>query len=385
MPALRAHFLFGCTGSAELNAQLGSTWMPMIDLYNYAKVDGEGNLAADPMAPSGMERGLDQVIGNGFPVPPVGQADSLSYAGFGWQGLWSGYVLHQPFEGGTSYNDPDVVEAAMQAAELGAQRARRFGCTIVTLGGMDEPGLCYGVVQQGEFAGEAMTLFPDQFQRAEYERATGVELPADPRTLGDEDWLNWFRWRNGIIRCFMAQAGEHFRRVPHGVPWGQDLYASHAINDGTHPFDQRVNDIPVTHTFMFRRGACEQNWSFLLERTGRRDSRFHFASNTSIFGFNQPEETALADMVTNYGVMDGVGMLWHLSYREAESFRPSFARLLRFGDFINATLAARPPVAVLYSPTEAGAPTPAAFRHGDGRERAATAGGDTTRGDNRAP
>lgn len=338
-PILDTLFLFGLTGSPQLNAQVGSSWLPMIDLYNFAKVDDRGEFLPDPLLPSQMERGFESAILHNF-------------VGMIWQGLWSGYVIHQPFDYNASYLDPAVWESAMQMAELGAQRARRFAQTVVTLGAMDEPGLNYGVVQEGKFAGQIMTLFPDRFVRSAYERERGKPLPPDPRTLSEEEWLRWFRWRAGIIPQFMSQAKAHFRRIPSDILWGQDAYASHALNDGTHPFHQSPNDIPVTHTFMFWRGACEQDWNLLLERCGFRHSRCHFASNTNYFVLNNPDERDLADVATNYLVMDGAGMLWHLNYREANNFQDSFQRLRRFGTFIDNTLPATPPIGVLFSFTE---------------------------------
>lgn len=338
-PVPKTHFLIGCTASPEQNAQIGGTWVGM-DLYNYAKLQGQGHFVPDPLTPSGYEQGADRIISQGL-------------RGFVWQGLWSGYVLHQPFEQRASYNDPDIVRVAMQRAELGAQQARRFLPVIASLGGMDEPGLGYGVVAEGKFKGQTMSTFPNAFQRADYERQSGAKLPNDPRTLPADNWLKWFRWRAGIHGRFFGEAVKHVKRVSPALPWGQDIYAAFAINDGTHPFNQRMNDVPTTHTFMFWRGVAEQSWNFALERTGRRDRRFHFASNTNYFGYNNPDEAALAEVVTNYSVMDGAGMLWHLNFSKAENLQPSFQRLTRFGDFILATMPDRHPFAVLYSLREA--------------------------------
>lgn len=335
-PIRRTNFLFSFAGGADKNAELGATWTNL-DLYNYAKLAGKGEFAPDPLTPSGYERGIDRAIARGL-------------RGFVWQGLWTGYVLHQPFFQSSSYNDPGLRRLAMQCAELGAQRARRFLSVIASLSGMDEPGLGYGIVREGKFRGETMTSFPDAFQRAEYEKLTGISLPLDPRDLPDEEWLRWFRWRAGILLRFFSEAKRHIKRVCDQIPWGQDIYASFAICDGTHPFNQRMNDVPTTHSFMFWRGVAEQSWNFAVERTARRDERFHFASNTNYFSFNNPPDAiSLADIVTNYAIMDGVEMLWHLSFGDYRKLKPSYDRLARFGDFILATLPARHPVAVLYS------------------------------------
>lgn len=146
---------------------------------------------------------------------------------------------------------------------------------------------------------------------------------------------------------------KHIKRVANELPWGQDIYVSWDINDGTNPFAQRLNDVPTTHSFMFWRGVAEQSWNFAPERVGRRDKRFHFASNTTYFVPHNPDEVSLAEMVTNYAVMDGVGMLWHLNFQKAENLKPSIERIKRLGDFILATLPARHQIGVLYSFTEA--------------------------------
>jgi hypothetical protein len=333
------HFLIGSTASLEENLKIGATWVPL-DLYNYAKVDGEGNFIPDPLTPSIFERGVERLISNGL-------------KGFVWQGLWSGYVLHQPFEAMASFLDPEIKRVAMQRAELGAQQARRFIGTIASLGGMDEPGLNYGIVKEGRFSGEAFSLFPDFFTRLASEKLLKRPLPSDPRELPQDEWLSWMRWRANIMGEFFKEAKQHIKKVSTKLPWGQDIYASFAINDGTNPFLQRLNDVPTTHSFMFWRGVAEQSWHFALEKVGRRDKRFHFASNTTYFTPNSPDEVSLAEMVTNYAVMDGVGMLWHLNFQSAENLKPSFERIRKFGDFILSTLPARHPIGVLYSFTEA--------------------------------
>lgn len=332
------HFLIGSTAPPETNAGIGATWAPL-DLYNYAKLDGEGNLLPDPLTPSLFEQGVEKLISNGL-------------RGFVWQGLWSGYVLHQPFEAGASFLDPEIERVAMQRAEIGAQQARRFLPTIASFGAMDEPGLNYGVVKEGRYAGQILSLFPDAFQRLAYEKLSGHPLPPDPKQLPPQEWLRWMQWRASIMGDFFKKAKKHIKKISDALPWGQDIYASFAINDGTNPFAQRLNDIPTTHSFMFWRGVGEQAWNFALERVGVRDKRFHFASNTTYFTPNSPDEELLAEMVTNYAVMEGVGMLWHLNFQEAKNLKPSIERLRRWGDFLLSTLPARYPIGVLYSFTE---------------------------------
>ncbi len=339
VPSLSStHFLIGSSASPEENREIGANLAPL-DLYNYAKLDGEGNFLPDPLTPSLFEIGAERLLKNGL-------------KGFVWQGLWSGYVLHQPFEAMASFLDPDIRKTAMQRAEIGAQQARRYKNIIVSFGGMDEPGLNYGIVKEGRFAGRLLSLFPDSFLRSTYEKLTKSSLPSDPRELPQDEWLLWMLWRANIMGDFFKEAREHIKRVAPDLPWGQDIYASFAINDGTNPFAQRLNDVPTTHSFMFWRGVAEQSWSFALERVGRRDTRFHFASNTTYFVPNSPDEASLAEVVTNYAVMDGVGMLWHLNFQKAKNLQPSIERIKRLGDFILATLPERHPVCVLYSFTE---------------------------------
>ncbi|MGB9607276.1 MAG: hypothetical protein ACPL7E_01935, partial [bacterium] len=136
VPSLSStHFLIGSSASPEENREIGANLAPL-DLYNYAKLDGEGNFLPDPLTPSLFEIGAERLLKNGL-------------KGFVWQGLWSGYVLHQPFEAMASFLDPDIRKTAMQRAEIGAQQARRYKNIIVSFGGMDEPGLNYGIVKEG--------------------------------------------------------------------------------------------------------------------------------------------------------------------------------------------------------------------------------------------
>lgn len=293
-------------------------------------------MTADPLTPSYIDKDADRLIGN----------NQRAYI---WHGLWGGFIVHQLYTYHTSYNDPELIRVALQRAKIGAQLARRFLPILVSFGGIDEAGLGYGIIPDGKFAGSAASTFPDIFQRAAYETETGTKLPPDPRKMPDAEFVKWFRWRAGIMQRFFTEAKRHVKRVDARLPWGQDVYASMFANDGVHPFTHRMNDLPTTHTFMFWFGPPEMHWNFALERTARRDKRFHFCANTTTWGNNKPDEASLAAMCANYTVMEGIGMLWYLSMNSHTNMAVTYPRLHKYGDFINATLPDIAPVGVLFS------------------------------------
>ncbi len=331
----KSSFLVGAQVQAEDNAQDGATWSGL-GLYIGAKLDADGRLVADPLIPSPLDRGADQVVSQG----------QRAYI---WHGLWGGFIVHQLYTYHTSYNDPELTKVALQRAEIGAQQARRFLPILVSFGGNDEAGLGYGIIPDGKLAGSAASTFPDVFQRAAYEKESGATLLPDPRQLPDEAFVKWFRWRAGLMQRFFTEAKRHVKRVDARLPWGQDVYASMFANDGPHPFGNRMNDLPTTHTFMFWFGPPEMHWNFALERTARRDKRFHFAANANTWGNNKPDEALLAEMVANYVAMEGAGMLWYLSMNSHTNMAVTYPRLHRYVDFINATLPDVAPVGVLFS------------------------------------
>ncbi|MBI2190779.1 MAG: hypothetical protein HYU36_02190 [Planctomycetes bacterium] len=329
------HFLVSMSSPAtwEDNIRLGSTFS-LVDSTTSQKIDGQGMPVLDPLTASQLQNRLDKVLGAGLMA-------------YNYQ-MWGGYINFQPFFPNASWNDPAIVETAMQAAELSAQRIRRFP-NFISCAGMDETGLGWGLHPSGKL----VTHFPDPFQRNEYEGRIGKKLPADPRDLPDKEYLDWCRWRCGIIGRFMANAKTHFQRVPHRIPWGPLIYTSWDIHDGEYPLNASSSDVRNTHAFASWAGVYRMAADLSLEKAGWRRQPLCFDTNVSFWTFNQPPDSLMADVMTNYLLSEGVTRTWYLSFQKAEALGNSIARLRKYGDFFLRIQPEARPVAILYSFTEA--------------------------------
>lgn len=198
---------------------------------------------------------------------------------------WTGYVTHKPFGSEKSWAAADLAEATRLLNFHTAQRLRRFGRNILSIGTIDEPGLSWGRTP----AGGSASGFPNWDEREWYQRR-GWEYTDDPAARPDADWLKYMAIRCAILKENMLQAKQDLRAVWPGVPFSTDLYAPQAIMDGADPLNQQVNDFPSSHVFVDwgidRLGAYS---GICLEKAHDPTSRMAHAMNGQLFGDPVPQ------------------------------------------------------------------------------------------------
>lgn len=158
---------------------------------------------------------------------------------------WTGYVTHKPFGDLKSWAAEDMTEAMRLLNFRTAQSLRRFDANIISVGTLDEPGLSWGQTPAGGMA----SGFPNRDEKAWY-TARGWEYTNDPGARSDSDWMKYMAIRCSILKEQNAQACKDLKSVWPSMVFATDLYAPHAIMDGTEPMNQEVNDIPTSHVFM---------------------------------------------------------------------------------------------------------------------------------------
>jgi len=224
---------------------------------------------------------------------------------------WTGYVTHKPFGSGKSWAAADLRQATRLLSFHTAQRLRRFHRNIVSVGTIDEPGLSWGPTP----AGGSASGFPNWDEQEWYEQR-GWKYTDDPAGGSDEDWLKYMAIRCAILKENMAQAKQDLKRVWPDLVFSTDLYALHAIMDGTDPLNQQVNDVPATHVFVDwgidRLGAYS---GVMLEKAHDPTARVAHAMNGQLFGepVPQPHQTAAYRATLNGLLAAGLRSNWWLN------------------------------------------------------------------------
>jgi hypothetical protein len=213
---------------------------------------------------------------------------------------WTGYVTHKPFGSQKSWVNPDEIEAMRLLSFHTAQRLRRFSKNIIAVGTIDEPGLGWGKTPTGGTA----SGFPDWDETAWYE-SRGWKFTDDPASRPDDDWMKYMTIRCAILRESNEQAKKDLRTVWSDFVFSTDLYATHAIMDGTDPLNQKVNDIPSTHIFtdwgIDRLGVYS---GIMLEKSHAPYTKVAHAMNGQLFGDLVPQPNLInAYRVTLNGLM----------------------------------------------------------------------------------
>jgi len=198
---------------------------------------------------------------------------------------WTGYVTHKPFGSNKSWCNPDMIQAMRLLSFHTAQRLRRFGKNIVSTGTLDEPGLGWGKTPTGGTA----SGFPDWDEKQWYEER-GWRFTSDPASRLSEDWMKYMTIRCAILGESNAQAKEDLRMVWQDFVFSTDLYALHAIMDGTDGLNQQVNDIPASHVFLDwgidRLGVYS---GIMLEKSHDPTSKLAHAMNGQLFAEMVPQ------------------------------------------------------------------------------------------------
>jgi len=342
-----SHFLSGFNGPESVDftrriSENGGNFF-LIHVYQYAKIDQMKNLGPeesfgipDPLPLLNIEKVLNETMFNNIFV-----ADYTS---------WSGYVIHQPFTNWTSWNDPEILNLAMQVIQFKAQRLRRFP-NVKWAGPLDEPGLGFGLdINENLSSG-----WPDPFQKEAFEKEIGIKLPANIFELNDEDWLKFYRWRCGIIGRFMNSAQKYFKEVPHNIAWAPDIYAGWAINDGAYPLNGRSSEWRNSHGFADFDGGKQAMMAHLaLERAGWQKHPFSVATNVHLSFEPEPRNPLTYWMLSNLILTQGIDSNWFLNYdqKHLEFMKEPNERNIRFGDFFK-EITPKNDVAILYSLSEA--------------------------------
>lgn len=224
---------------------------------------------------------------------------------------WTGYVTHKPFGSMKSWAAAEMNDSMRLLSFHTSQRVRRFAPNIISVGTLDEPGLGWGKTP----AGGTASGFPDWDEQAWYEQR-GWQFTDNPASRTDDDWLKYMTIRCEIMKDCQRQARRDFK-----TPWPQgtfstDLYAPHAIMDGTDPLNQEVNDIPSSHVFVDwgidRLGAYS---GVHLEKSHDPTSRMAHAMNGQLFGdpVVPPQQTYAYRAAMNGMLAAGLTSNWWLN------------------------------------------------------------------------
>ena len=192
--------------------------------------------------------GANFLVGNAFSFGRLDQPQtgpSLSPRGIKTQGMrvfeeaiaanlptmvymyWTGYVTHKPFGSMKSWGNVEMNEAMRLLSFHTAQRLRRFGNNVLSIGTLDEPGLGWGKTP----AGGSASGFPDWDEQAWYEQR-GWQFTNDPASRPADDWLKYMTIRCEIMKECQRQARRDLKAVWPQTTFSTDLYAPHAIMDG---------------------------------------------------------------------------------------------------------------------------------------------------------
>jgi len=224
---------------------------------------------------------------------------------------WTGYVTHKPFGSEKSWASEDMGAAMRLLSFHAAQRLRRYRKNIVCVGTLDEPGLSWGPTPTGG----AASGFPNWDERAWYE-TRGWKYTNDPASRPDADWMKYVRIRCAILGEQNARAARDLKTVWPEVVFSTDLYAPHAIMDGTDPLNQRVNDVPASHVFvdwgLDRPGAYS---GIMLEKAHAPTARLAHAMNGQLFGnrVGQPGQLYAYRACLNAMLAAGLASNWWLN------------------------------------------------------------------------
>lgn len=265
---------------------------------------------------------------------------------------WTGYVTHKPFGSMKSWAAADMNNSMRLLSFHTSQRLRRFTSNIVSVGTLDEPGLGWGKTP----AGGTASGFPDWDEQAWYEQR-GWQFTDNPASRADADWLKYMTIRCEIMKDCQRQARRDLK-----TPWPQatfstDLYAPHAIMDGTDPLNQEINDIPSSHVFVDwgidRLGAYS---GVQLEKSHDPTSRMAHAMNGQLFGdpVAPPQQTYAYRAAMNGMLAAGLTSNWWLNtgaMKPADLAEVNNAAK-KIGPVLKETLFTGHDVAVLWSFTE---------------------------------
>ncbi len=265
---------------------------------------------------------------------------------------WTGYVTHKPWGSQRSWAAPEMTEAMRLFNFRTAQSLRRYALNIPALGTLDEPGLSWGKTPAGGMA----SGFPNWDEKAWYE-ARGWKYTQDIAAQSDADWMKYMTVRCAIMKEQNAQACKDLKTVWPSLVFSTDLYAPHAIMDGTDPLNQEMNDIPTTHVFMdWGIGKLGALSGLYLDKCDDPTRKVAHAMNGQLFAecVPQPNQGDSYRVMLNAMIMAGLHSNWWLNMlgMKAEDLKAVNEPAARLGGLFAGAEVIGHDIAVLWSFTE---------------------------------
>jgi hypothetical protein len=221
---------------------------------------------------------------------------------------WTGYVTHKPFGDEKSWAEPRMNEAMRLLSFHTAQRLRKYGPDVVSVGPIDEPGLAWGRTPAGGMA----SGFPNWDEQAWYEQR-GWKYTQNIAGQSDADWMKYLTVRCAIIKENYARAKKDIKSVWPAATWSADLYAPYAILDGSDPLNQQVNDVPASHVFFdFFGGPLSATGQMYLEKAHDPAAHLAHAMNGQLIGTPGPPRP-LYHVLMNSMLAAGLHSNWWLN------------------------------------------------------------------------
>ena len=308
--------------------------------FGFGLLDSNGEAATNVRRRSpGMDE-IESAVGLDLP--------SLIYM------YWTGYILHKPWGNEKSWLDGAMTESMRLFNFHAAQRLRRYGRNILSIGTIDEPGLAWGRTPSGGTA----SGFPNWNEQAWYEQR-GWEFTGDPAARPADDWMKYLAIRTSILAEQTLQAKRDLHTVWPEAIFSTDFYAVQALLDGTEPLNQRVNDMPMTHVFAdWGYGKLGIIGALYLEKAHDPLAKVAHAMNGQLFARPVPQPTPrhAYHLMMSALLAAGVKSNWWLNFGSMtnKDLRVVNEPAARLGPlFVNMT-PEKHDVAVLWSFTELG-------------------------------
>ena len=267
---------------------------------------------------------------------------------------WTGYVTHKPFGTEKTWAEASMGESLRVLSLHVAQRLRRMSRNVLLVGTLDEPGLSWGHTAAGGMA-SGFAAWDSESWYAD----RGARFTNDPGSLTDKQWMKYLTVRCGILAERNEQASNDLKSIWPQAKFSTDLYAPHALMDGTDPLNQRVNDIPSSHVFVDwgkpRHGVLS---GLYLEKAHDPTSKIAHAMNGQLFGarVGQPAMTDAYRATMNAQLAAGLYSNWWLNTggMTPETLASVNEPAARMGPIFKRVNSTAHDVAVLWSFTEIG-------------------------------
>ncbi len=290
-------FLLSQTRNVNELHSIGANFI-LGNAFNFGLLASDGGPAKSMRArPSAGMEAFDRAIALNLPT--------LVYM------YYSGYITHKPWGTNKSWAEPHLVEAMRLLSYHTAQRLRRFGKNILSIGTLDEPGLSWGETPLGK----EVSGIPNWDEHVWYE-SRGWSFTNDPGRRSEADWMKYMTVRTRILKEANAAARNDMKSVWPAVRFSTDLYAPHAIMDGTDPMNQEINDFPSTHVFLdWGTGKLGLIGALYLEKAHDPLAKIAHATNGQLFGDTvpQPNQRDAYRLMLNAMLAAGVRSNWWLN------------------------------------------------------------------------